>query len=140
MKNRAFTLIELLVVVLIIGILAAIALPQYEKAVAKSRVATVLPLMRRWHDALSLYKLEHGSYVKEEDSLPSADDLGVSWPQNWECSSNGLNCFYDLWSCYANGNEEGEGICQSNWQADDDRIIIMQTQPDQSFYPAGTRF
>ena len=54
-----FTLIELLVVVLIIGILAAVALPQYQKAVWKSRLAEAATVSRALIEGMELYKLEH---------------------------------------------------------------------------------
>ena len=60
-----FTLIELLVVVLIIGILAAIAVPQYQAAVDKALIATYLPALKSIKDAEEIYFLENGTYTPD---------------------------------------------------------------------------
>ena len=59
-NKRAFTLIELLVVVLIIGILAAVAVPQYQKAVEKSRAVEALTLLKHIQNAYIVARLERG--------------------------------------------------------------------------------
>jgi len=63
-NNKGFTLIELLVVVLIIGILAAIALPQYFKAVEKSRASEASTVLGAINHAQSIFNMSHpGSYA-----------------------------------------------------------------------------
>ena len=70
MKNKqAFTLIELLVVVLIIGILAAVAVPQYQVSVAKTRAMRLMSLMRAIVNAQQEYHLANGTYTDDFDAL-----------------------------------------------------------------------
>ena len=59
-QNKGFTLIELLVVVLIIGILASIALPQYKRAVARTHFAETLTIFSTLQKAVDIYTLENG--------------------------------------------------------------------------------
>ena len=72
---KGFTLIELLVVVLIIGILASVALPQYTKAVEKSRQSEAWTTMKSINDAVKIYQMEKGS----ESEIPAFGDLSIEF-------------------------------------------------------------
>ena len=131
--KKGFTLIEMLVVVLIIGILAGIALPQYQMAVTKAKVASMLPLMRRWKDALAEYKLQHGDYCIDayNGDCPDANTLGVNWPSDWndgDCGDS-IFCSNDYWDeCIANEEQVGEVVCKTQ------NFWIEMHQPDDELY------
>ena len=76
-NKEGFTLIELLVVVLIIGILAAVALPQYKKAVFKSKLAQLDVAVDAAKKSVQLYLTAHG-WPTGEDVVQFTGEVGVS--------------------------------------------------------------
>ena len=132
--KKGFTLIEMLVVVLIIGILAGIALPQYQMAVTKAKVAAILPMMRHIKDSYMEWKLANGSYCKDKgcnESYATIFDIGVDCPDGWTCDEESGEMENDYWDCWPNEERSGMVYCSHEFNDDDGSYFeISMCQPD----------
>ena len=111
MKNeQAFTLIELLVVVLIIGILAAVAVPQYQKAVIKTKYNTLKTLVSSIATAQEVYFLANNNYAE------SFEELAIDLPAGQSTESTSSKYIYPWGNCkmYLNGNNRIVVACTND--------------------------
>ena len=120
-NGAGFTLIELLVVVLIIGILAAVALPQYKLTVEKARLTEALTLIAALEKGINLYIMANGRPSTTVEFIGKAgnpdgiaDVLDIDVERILQCDQNGgddcrsKHFNYDAW-CNASACVYGAG-------------------------------
>lgn len=134
-KNSGFTLIEVLVVITILGILGALVIPKIMDRPNEARVAATKQQIEDTVQALSLYKLDAGTYPSSAQGLVALVQKPINGkvPPNWrpyldrmpkdawgnelQFRSPGLHGEVDVFSLGADGETGGEGYSADigNW-------------------------
>ena len=83
-NSRGFTLVEILIVVIILGILAAIVIPQFTNASNDARNNSVASTLQTMRSQIELYKIQHG------DTAPAAASLIVLLTNKTDTTGNTL--------------------------------------------------
>jgi general secretion pathway protein G len=83
-KNQGFTLVEILIVVVILGILAAIVIPQFSDASTQSKVSSSLSSLQSLRSQIQLYKIQHNDTPPaladfENAMTKCSDDVATSY-------------------------------------------------------------
>ena len=122
MRNKkAFTLLELLVVVLIIGILAAIALPQYQVVVGRSRFAALKNITKSL--ALSATRFYMVSNIYPQKVADLDIDLKI---KDEKLRTDALYIYFDDMTCYIWVGSSDMVACQKNILGRDVRYYVSR--------------
>lgn len=148
--RRGFTLMELLVVVLIIAILTAVAVPQYQVAVAKSRYATMKNIVKSLVEAEEVHYLANATYTTSladlDISLEDAIEDTQTYPWGYctientlaFCHNDKINMEYQQYFQHVSskGKRQCIALGTKDLNATKSKVCIGETnktEPDQSY-------
>lgn len=95
-NKKGLTLIELLIVIIIVGILAAIAIPSYTNYLIRARRADAKAALEQVRASQEMWRAEHGSYSTDITQLQTsagAPATSISKYYNWEFTVVNANSF-----------------------------------------------